>query len=58
MRNTVTNTEIWKVRAAALRRMAQKARDVERERKMLALADQFEEAADAVEQTGTPKNDR
>ena len=48
------NAEIWKVRAAELRRMAERAREVERERKMLALADKFEEAATTAEQAGAP----
>jgi len=53
----VKKPEIWKVRATELRRMAERAPEVERERKMLALADQFEEAAHAAEQAGTPKNE-
>jgi len=35
---------VWNVRAADLRRMAGRAQEVERERKLLALADQYEEA--------------
>ena len=46
--------EIWKVRAAELRRVATTAREPERERKMLALADEFEEAAKSAEQATTP----
>ena len=34
---------VWKVRAADLRRMAASTLEPERERKMLALADHFEE---------------
>jgi hypothetical protein len=36
---------IWKVRAADLRLMAGRAWDVERQRKLLVLADQFEQSA-------------
>lgn len=51
--------EISKARAAELRRMATTAREPERERKMLVLADEFEEAANSAEQTTTtPKEDR
>ena len=35
---------VWNVRAADLRRMAGRAQEVERERKLLALADQYEES--------------
>jgi hypothetical protein len=56
---TVKKPEIWRVRAAELRRMAERAREVERQRKMLALADQFEEdAAHAAEQAGPKNEDR
>jgi hypothetical protein len=43
--------DVWNVRAAELRRMAINAREVERERKMLALAEQFEEAACATDRS-------
>jgi len=36
--------KVWNVRAADLRRMAGRAQEVERERKLLALADQYEES--------------
>ena len=45
--------DVWKVRAAELRRMANRAREAEKERKMRALADAFEEAANANEQSTT-----
>ena len=45
--------DVWKVRAAELRRMANQAREVERERKMLALADAFDEAANVTERAMT-----
>ena len=54
---TVRNAEILKGRATELRRMAERAREVERERKMLALADQFEEAATAAGHGGAPENE-
>jgi hypothetical protein len=53
-RSIVMNkADVWKVRAAELRRMANMAREAEKERKMLALADAFEEAANANEQSTT-----
>jgi anaerobic glycerol-3-phosphate dehydrogenase len=50
----VRKAEIWKERAAELRRVATTTREPERERKMLALADEFEEAANSAEQVTTP----
>ena len=35
--------KVWNVRPVDLRRMAGRAQEVERERKLLALADQYEE---------------
>jgi hypothetical protein len=53
-RSIVMNkAEVWKVRAAELRRIANTAREAEKERKMLALADAFEEAANADQQSTT-----
>jgi hypothetical protein len=43
--------DVWKARAAELRRVAITAREAERERKMLALAEQFEEAARAIDRS-------
>jgi hypothetical protein len=39
----MTKVDVWKVRPADLRRMAAQTREPERERKMLALAEQLEE---------------
>ena len=50
----MNKADVWKVRAAELRRMANRAREAEKERKMLALADALEEAASATKQTITP----
>jgi hypothetical protein len=50
----VRKAEIWKARAADLRRIATTTREPERERKMLALADEFEEAANSAEQAAPP----
>jgi hypothetical protein len=41
--------EVWRVKAADFRRMAQTSKEVERERKLLQLAAKFEAQADAVE---------
>jgi hypothetical protein len=41
----MTKADVWKLRPADLRRIASRTREPERERKMLALADQLEEAA-------------
>ena len=50
----------WKVRAAELRRIAAQTREPERERKMLALAEQLEEQEPGVARredapSGTPR---
>jgi hypothetical protein len=44
MGSAMRDIEVKKLRAVDLRRMAATTRDAERERKMLALADAFEEA--------------
>lgn len=56
----MNKADAWKVRAAELRRIANTAREAERERKMLALADAFEEAANVTERASTsaPENDQ
>jgi hypothetical protein len=41
--------QVWRVRAADFRRMAQTSKEVERERKLLLLAAQLEAQADAVD---------
>lgn len=44
----------WKVSAAELRRMAAKSQEAERERKLLVLAQQFEESALRLGDRGDP----
>ena len=39
----MTKADVWKLRPADLRRIASRTREPERERKMLALAEQLEE---------------
>ena len=39
----MTKADVWKIRPADLRRIAAQTREPERERKMLALAEQLEE---------------
>jgi hypothetical protein len=39
----MSESKVWKVRAADLRRLAKTTREAERERKMLVLAEQLEE---------------
>ena len=57
----MSKADVWKIRPAGLRRMAAQTREPERERKMLALAQQLEERAaarapSAVEhENGTPR---
>jgi hypothetical protein len=41
--------QVWRMKAADLRRMAQTSKEVERERKLLQLAAMLEAQADAVE---------
>jgi hypothetical protein len=44
----MTNADVWKIRPADLRRIAAQTREPERERKMLALAEQLEEREAAL----------
>ena len=46
--------KVWRARATDYRRIAQTAREVERERKLLALAAQSEERAEAIERREQP----
>ena len=41
--------QVWRVKAADLRRMAETTKEAERERKLLHLADMLEAQADVVE---------
>jgi hypothetical protein len=55
----MTKPKVWKVRAADLRRIAATAKEPERERKMLVLAEQLEEeerrdAGDDGDTSGRP----
>ena len=55
----MTNADIWKIRPAELRRMAGQTREPERERKMLALAEQLEAAErDRYEREERTQNER
>ena len=48
---------VWNVRAADLRRMAGRAQEVERERKLLALAEQYEESDRKISVRMTDRDD-
>lgn len=51
----MTKADVWKLRPADLRRIAAQTREPERERKMLALADQLEmKARPAPERENAP----
>jgi len=45
----VKSNNVWRVRAAEFRRMARTSEEAERERKLIALAEEAEERADAIE---------
>jgi len=49
---------VWNVRAADLRRMAGRAQEVERERKLLALADQYEASDRKISVRMTDQDDQ
>jgi hypothetical protein len=51
------DTNVWRVRAEEFRRMAKTSAEVERERKLLALAAKAEERAEAVEQEAKRSRD-
>jgi len=57
----MTKADVWKIRPADLRRIAAQTREPERERKMLALAEQLEEREAATassagdHENGTPR---
>ena len=57
----MTKADVWKIRPADLRRIASQTREPERERKMLALAEQLEEREAATassagkHENGTPR---
>jgi hypothetical protein len=57
----MTKADRWKIRPADLRRIASQTREPERERKMLALAEQLEEREAATaysagkHENGTPR---
>ena len=48
----MTKGDVWKIRRADLRRMAAQTREPERERKMLALAEQLDEREAATALSG------
>jgi len=58
----MTKADVWKIRPADLRRIAAQTREAERERKMLALAEQLEEREAAMassageHENGTPRS--
>ena len=47
----MTDARVWRVKAAVFRRIAQISEEVERQRKLLALAATLEEHADSLEKT-------
>jgi hypothetical protein len=54
-RDTMSKADVWKIRPADLRRIAAQTREPERERKMIALAEELEEkeAAPTCEENAT-----